>query len=24
VQAILLHLEKEGYIGPANGRGSEA
>lgn len=23
VQAILLHLEKEGYIGPANGRGSE-
>jgi sulfate adenylyltransferase len=24
VQAILLHLEKEGYIGPANERGSEA
>jgi sulfate adenylyltransferase len=24
VQAILLHLEKEGYIGPANGRGLEA
>ncbi|HEX9185509.1 MAG TPA: adenylyl-sulfate kinase [Vicinamibacteria bacterium] len=24
VQAILLHLEKEGYIGPPNGRGSEA
>jgi sulfate adenylyltransferase len=24
VQAILLHLEKEGYIGPADGRGSEA
>jgi sulfate adenylyltransferase len=24
VQSILLHLEKEGYIGPANARGSEA
>jgi sulfate adenylyltransferase len=24
VQAILLHLEKEGYIGPANGSGSGA
>jgi sulfate adenylyltransferase len=24
VQAILLHLEKEGYIGPATARGSEA
>ncbi len=24
VQAILLHLEREGYIGPANARGSEA
>jgi len=24
VQAILLHLEKEGYIGPEDGRGSEA
>ncbi len=24
VQAILLHLEKEGYIGPADARGSDA
>jgi hypothetical protein len=24
VQAILLHLEKEGYIGPEDGRGPEA
>jgi sulfate adenylyltransferase len=23
VQAILLHLEREGYIGPVNGRGSD-